>query len=110
MRVKARARGVRVSPQKVRLILEALRGKSVDEALAILQFLPSPNARKVAKVLSSAVANAENNYQLSSSNLKVLEAFADDGPRLKRVRFKGRGRVNPILKRTSHITVVVGDE
>jgi len=110
MRVKATAKAVRLSAHKARFIIDAIRGKPVDEALTILQFLPSPNARKVAKVVSSAVANAENNYQLSSSNLRILEASADEGFRLKRVRFKGRGRVNPILKRTSHITVVVGDE
>lgn len=110
MRVRAKAKDVRVSPRKVRLILDTIRGQSVEEALASLRFLPSPNARKVAKVVSSAASNAKNNYGLSSSNLRIVEAFADEGFKLKRARIRGRGSVRPILKRTSHITVVVGEE
>jgi len=105
--VRAVTRGVRVSPQKVRLVVDVVRGKKVDEALAILKFLPSPTARIVAKTIKSAAANAENNYQMSSSELKVVKIFADQGPTLKRFRPRARGRVSPILKRSSHITVVV---
>ena len=107
MEVRAVTRGVRVSPQKVRLVVDVVRGKKVDEALAILKFLPSPTARIVAKTIKSAAANAENNYQMSSSELKVVKIFADQGPTLKRFRPRARGRVSPILKRSSHITVVV---
>ena len=107
MEVKAQAKGVRVSPKKARQFVDLVRGKSADEALAILNFTPSPTAKKVARVVRSAVANAENNYQMAPSDLKVTKAYVDEGPMMKRVRFAGRGRVSPILKRISHITVVV---
>jgi len=107
MEVRAVAKGVRVSPQKVRPIIDLVRGKGVDEALAILKFLPSPTARLVSKVLRSAIANAENNFEMAPSELVVTKAYVNEGPRLKRIRFKGRGRINPILKRSSHITIVV---
>ena len=107
MQVRATARGVRVSPQKARLIVDLVRGKMVDEALAILKFMPSPIARIVARVVKSATANAENNFQMSPSELRIVRAFVDEGLRMKRIRFKARGRVNPILKRLSHITIVV---
>jgi len=107
MEVRAKAKGIRVSPQKVRLIMDTVRGKKADEALAILRFLPSPTARTISRVVKSAVANAENNFQMAPSDLRIVKAFTDEGPMLKRIRFKGRGRVSPILKRSSHITVVV---
>ena len=107
MEVRAITRGVRVSPQKVRLVVDVVRGKKVEEALAILRFLPSPTARIVAKTIKSAAANAENNYQMSPAALKVVKIFADQGPTLERFRPRARGRVSPILKRSSHITVVV---
>ena len=107
MKVKAVAKDVKVSPQKVFLIVSAVRGKKVQEALAMLKFSPSPAAHAVAKVIKSAAANAENNYQMAPSDLRIVKAFVNEGPRMKRMRFKGRGRVNPILKRSSHITVMV---
>ncbi|MCL0095084.1 50S ribosomal protein L22 [Dehalococcoidia bacterium] len=107
MEVRATAKGVRVSPQKARRIVNAVRGKMADEALTILKFMPSPTARIVARVVKSATANAENNFQMSPSELRIVRAFVDEGLRMKRMRFKGRGRVNPILKRLSHITIVV---
>lgn len=79
----------------------------MDEALALLKFLPTPAAHSVAKVVKSAAANAENNYQMSPSDLKIVRTFADEGRTLKRFRPQARGRVSPILKRSSHITVVV---
>jgi large subunit ribosomal protein L22 len=107
MEVRATAKGVRVSPPKVRLVLDLVRGKSVDEALAILKFTPTPIAREVAKVVKSAAANAENNFQMTPTKLKIIKIYADEGPTMKRFRPQSRGRVNPILKRSTHITVVV---
>ena len=110
MEVKATAKYVRISPRKVRLVINAIRGKPVDEALATLQFLPNAAARAVAKVVKSAAANAENNYNLEPDRLYVAKAYADEGPTLKRYRPRSRGRVSPILKRSSHITVIVGEK
>ncbi|MDY6893720.1 MAG: 50S ribosomal protein L22 [Chloroflexota bacterium] len=110
MEVVASARQVRVSPRKVRLVLDTVRGKKVDEALDILSFLPSPIARTVAKVVKSAVANAENNYQMSPSRLRIVTIYADKGQTLRRFRAGSRGRVNPFRRRFSHITVVVEED
>ncbi len=110
MEVKATAKQVRVSPQKAQLVLALIRGKKVDEALALLRFVPTPTARLVAKVVRSAAANAENNFQMLPSNLRIVRTYADKGVTMKRMRAKARGRVNPILKRSSHITVVVGEK
>jgi large subunit ribosomal protein L22 len=107
MEVKAVAKDIRISPKKVRLVVDVVRGKKVDEALIILKFLPTPTARAVAKVVKSAAANAENNFQLSPSDLKIAEIFADEARMLKRFRARSRGRASPILKRASHITVIV---
>ena len=107
MEVRATAKGVRVSPQKARRIVDVVRGKRADEALAILNFIPSPTARTISRVVKSAVANAENNFQMTPSDLRIVNAFVDEGLRMKRIRFKSRGRVSPILKRLSHITIVV---
>ena len=84
-----------------------MRGRKADEALAILNFMPSPTAKTVSRVVKSAVANAENNFQMTPSDLMITKAFVNEGLMMKRIRFKGRGRVNPILKRSSHITIVV---
>ena len=96
---KATAKMVRVSARKVRLVLDAIRGKSVAEAFAILKFTPRGAA--------SDVANAENNFDLDRASLVVSEAFANEGPTLKRFRPRAKGSASPINKRTSHITVVV---
>jgi len=101
---------VRISPRKVRLVLENLPGKRVDDALNILRFLPTRSARHVAKVVKSAAANAENNFQLEPSDLRIKAAWADEAPRFKRTRARARGRANRIVHRTSHITVVVEEE
>ena len=110
MAVIARAKGLRRSPTKVRLILDAIRGRRAAEALEILRFLPSPAAREVAKVLRSAVANAENNHNMLPGTLKIVTVQADPGPMLKRFRPRSRGRASSILKRTCHVTVAVDEE
>ena len=109
MEVKARSKFIRRSPQKVRLVIDAVRGKSVDEAVAILRFLPNAAAREVLSVVKSAAANAENNFQMAPEDLVRTRMFADEGPTFKRFRARARGMASPILKRTSHITVFVDE-
>jgi large subunit ribosomal protein L22 len=110
MEVRAVAKYVGISPQKLRLAAGLVRGKKADEAVAMLRLSPSPAARALAKVVKSASANAENNYQMAISDLKVVKVFVDQGATLKRIRAQARGRVSPILRHTSHITVVVDVE
>ena len=110
MDVRAVAKNTGVSPRKVRLLIDMVRNKKVDEALTLLRFTPSPTARVVAKVIKSAAANAESVFQMSSSDLKIVSIFADEARTLKRYRPRSRGRVSPILKRSSHITVIVAEE
>lgn len=110
MRVRAVSKDVGISPQKVRLVLDTVRGRGVGEALTILRFSSSPAARSVAKVIKSAVANAENNFQMASSDLRIINIYANKGHTLKRIRPQARGRVNRILRRSSNITVVVAGE
>ena len=104
---KAVAKTVRIAPRKARLVVELIKGKTVAEALAILQFTPRAGSPIVAKVLKSAIANAEHNYDLDAQNLVVSEAYVNEGPTLKRFRPRAKGSASPIDKRTSHITVVV---
>ncbi len=106
---RATAKYVRISPRKARSVINAIRGKSVDEAFAILQLSPKKAARIIYKVLQSAVANAENNHGLNPDSLYVYQAYVNDGPRLKRIWPRGRGRADIIQRRLSHITVVVRD-
>jgi large subunit ribosomal protein L22 len=87
-----------------------VRGRKVEEALSLLRFTPSPSAKIVAKTIQSAAANAERAYHMSASDLKIVEIFADEASTLKRFRPRSRGRVSPVLKRSSHITVVVSEE
>ena len=109
MRVTATAKYIRISPRKVRLVTDLISGKPVEEAAAILRFLPNAAARDVAKVLKSATANAENNHNLSAEDLVIVEARADEGPTIKRWRPRAQGRSFPIHKPMTHITVVVQD-
>ncbi len=109
MEVKATAKNIGASPRKVRLILERLPGLTVDQSLALLRYLPSPHARSVSKVVLSAAANAENNFDMNANDLVVKRAFADEGRTLKRFRPRSRGRVSPILKRSAHITVILDE-
>ena len=107
MEAKATAKYVRVSPRKAGQICDLVRGKNVDEALAILKFTPRGAAEIIAKVVKSAKANAENNHEMKHENLYVAEIFANQGPTLKRFRPMDHGKAFKILKKTSHITVVV---
>ena len=108
--VRAEARWVRLSARKARIVLEHIRGRSVPEARTVLAFTQRAAAREIEKVLRSAVANAEANHGLIGDELVVAEAYANEGPTLKRWRPRARGRVNRIFKRTSHITVVLGED
>ncbi|ALC87330.1 MULTISPECIES: 50S ribosomal protein L22 [Bacillaceae] len=107
---KAIAKTVRIAPRKVRLVVDLIRGKQVGEAVAILQLTPKAASPVVEKVLKSAIANAEHNYDLDVNNLVVSEVFVDEGPTLKRFRPRAMGRASAINKRTSHITVVVSEK
>jgi ribosomal protein L22 len=105
--VQARARYVRTSARKARMVCGHLRGKTVPEARAILAFTPREVARDWSKLLESAVANAENNHELLEEDLVVREAYADEGPTIKRFRPRAMGRATPIHKRTSHLTITL---
>jgi large subunit ribosomal protein L22 len=107
MAVRAQAKYVRIAPRKAREAVDLIRGKSVGDARSTLMFANRNSARVVAKVLNSAVANAENNNSLAATDLYVKEAFVDEGPTMKRWRFRAMGRVYRVRKRTSHITVAV---
>ena len=110
MEVRAVARGVPMSTRKVRLVVDMVRGRTVEEALAMLRFTPKAAALPVAKVISSAAANAENNYSLNRRDLVVSQIMADEARPLKRGRARARGHYDRIVKRASHITVLVSDE
>lgn len=111
--VKAIARHIPISPQKVRLVIDAVRGKDAEEALEILRFMPQKAAEAVYKLVQSAVSNAEQNFGLEIDELFVTSIFADDGPRRRLApyggRFGARGRFKPILRRSSHITVILAE-
>jgi len=108
--VKATVSNTGISPKKVRPTMDLVRGKKVDEALIILKFMPSPTARCLEKVISSAVANAENELQTQRSDLRVVEIYAGDAPQTKRFRARARGRAGRILRRSTHLTVVLDEE
>ncbi len=110
MEVKATAKYIPGSPRKYRLIIDMVRGRNVAEALATLRYYPSPLSGEVAKVVKSAAANAENNYQMDPRELRIVRAVVDEGPMAKRYRARSHGRVSPLLRRTSHITVAVSDD
>lgn len=110
MEARATAKYVRIAPRKVRVVMDLIRGKSIAEAFAILKFTPKVGADAIEKVLKSAVANAENNFDMNIDNLYVSSAFVDQGPTLKRIHPRSRGQAFKILKRTSHITVVVDEK
>jgi large subunit ribosomal protein L22 len=109
MEVRAVAKDIPISPRKVRLVVDAVRGRKVDEALNMLRFMPQNAAKDVYKVVKSAAANAENNYNLDADTLWIQRIYADDGRTLKRLWRRNMGRANRVLKRSSHITVVVED-
>ncbi|MBS4762388.1 50S ribosomal protein L22 [Carnobacteriaceae bacterium zg-ZUI252] len=106
---KAVAKTVRIAPRKVRLVVDLIRGKKIGEAISILKFTQRSASPVVEKVLMSAVANAEHNFDLDIENLVVSEAFVNEGPTMKRFRPRAKGSASPINKRTSHITIVVSE-
>nr|WP_059031764.1 50S ribosomal protein L22 [Tepidanaerobacter syntrophicus] len=107
---RARARYVRIAPRKVRVVLDLIRGKKVDEALSILQFTPKAASETLEKLLKSAAANAENNFDMDKDALYIAECYADQGPILKRFRPRAQGRAASIHKKTSHITIVLKEK
>lgn len=107
---RATAKTIRTSPRKTRLVVDLIRGKQVGEAISILKFSPNKAAGIVEKVLMSAIANAENNFDLDVEDLVVSEVFVNEGPTMKRFRPRAKGSASPINKRTSHITVVVSEK
>jgi large subunit ribosomal protein L22 len=110
MEVRAVAKDTGVSPRKVRLLADMIRGKKVAEALTTLRFAPTPTARLVTKVVKSAAANAENNFQMTPSDLKIVSIYVGEARTLKRFRPRARGRASHILKRSSHITVLIAEQ
>ncbi|KPK39902.1 MAG: 50S ribosomal protein L22 [Gammaproteobacteria bacterium SG8_47] len=110
MEVAAKLRFARISPQKCRLVVDQIRGIPVEKALQLLSFSPKKGSDVVKKVLESAIANAEHNEGADIDELKVSRVFVDEGPTMKRWRARAKGRGNRILKRTSHITVMVADD
>ena len=104
---RAQARFVRVTPQKARRVIDLVRGMNAQEAMTLLRFAPQAASEPIGKVVSSAIANATNNYNLDARTLVITQAFVDEGPTMKRFRPRAQGRASQILKRTSHITIVV---
>lgn len=110
MQARAVARYVRIAPRKARQVLDEIRGRRVDEAAAILRHTPRAAAAVLLKVLNSAVANAENNHEMNRNALIVSKAFVDQGATMKRIRPRAQGRAALIRKKTSHITIIVGEK
>lgn len=107
MKVRARTTYMSISPQKLRLVIDQVRGLGAKQAATVLEFMPKKGARMVHKTLLSAIANAENNHDLNPDNLYVESITADEGPRLKRMKAGARGRYKPRVRRMSHLTVVL---
>jgi len=110
MEAKAHLKYARISPRKVKIVCDLIRGKDTKIAKATLAQIPKAAAELMLKLLNSAVANAENNYEMDPDNLYVSETYVNPGPTLKRIRAQSRGRASRVLKRTSHITIVVADK
>lgn len=110
MEVKAVAKNTGIPASKVRPLVDMVRGKRVDEALNLLRFTPTPKAKLVAKVVRSAAANAENNFQMDPADLKVVKIYVDEARGLRRFKARSRGRASPIRKNSSHITVIVAEQ
>ena len=110
MEAKATLRYARISSRKVKIVADLIRGKDVDEALAIVKFTPKASSVIIEKLLKSAIANAENNHGMKHENLYVAEIYANQGPTLKRIRPAAKGSAVRIRKRTSHITIVLRDD
>jgi len=110
VQVRAVLKHTGIPASKVRPLVDMVRGKNVDEALDLLKFTPTPKAQVVAKLVKSAVANAENNFQMVPSDLKIIQIYADEARPMKRFRPRSRGRASRIRKRSSHITVIVSEQ
>ncbi|RQD70180.1 MAG: 50S ribosomal protein L22 [Tindallia sp. MSAO_Bac2] len=110
MEARAIARHIRIAPRKAKLVADLVRGKKVDEALAILKFTPRGASPIIEKLLRSAIANAENNHSLDKEDLYIAEIYANQGPTMKRFRPRAQGRATQILKRTSHIGIVLREK
>ena len=110
MEAKATLRYARISSRKVKIVADLIRGKKVDEALAIVKFTPKASSEIIEKLLKSAIANAENNHNMAHEKLYVAEIYANQGPTLKRIRPAAKGSAVRIRKRTCHITIVVKEE
>ncbi|MGH6679750.1 MAG: 50S ribosomal protein L22 [Bradyrhizobium sp.] len=110
MQVRAIAKNIGISPRKMRLVTDAVKGKTVTDALAILQFVPNAAARPASRAIASAAANAENNYNLDPDDLYILNIVADDGRRDKRIRARSRGQAAHIIRRHCHVAVIVSDD
>jgi len=108
--VKAVQKNTGLPASKIRPLADLVRGKQVEQALTLLRFTPTPKAKVVAKVVKSAAANAENNFQIDPADLKIVRIMVDEATSLRRFRPRSRGRVSPVRKRSSHITVVVADQ
>jgi len=108
--VKAVAKDTGLPASKVRPLADMVRGKKVDEALTLLKFTPTPKAKIVAQVVRSAAANAENNFQIDPADLRVVSIYVDEARSMRRFRPRSRGRVSPIRKHSSHITVIVAEQ
>lgn len=106
MEVRASAQRVRISPRKARLVVDMVRGKKVNDAIAIMKFVPNKAAEDVERLLKSVAANAENNYDLDPDDLWIKAIYADDASQMRRFKPKARGRVGRIIRRSCHITVV----
>ena len=107
MEVRAQSSFLGISPQKLRLVIDKVRGMDAQQAVTVLEFMPQKGAEFVGKTLKSAIANAENNHDLNPDNLYVATIFAGEGPRLKRMKAGARGRYKPRVRRTSHLTIVL---
>jgi large subunit ribosomal protein L22 len=110
METRAVAKYVRISPRKIRLVMDQVRGKQVGEALNVLSFTPKRGARILKKLVNSAIANAEQNTGVDVDSLYIMRVYADEGPTLKRWRPRAQGRATSIRKRTSHLTVVLNEK
>ena len=110
MQVRAVAKHTGLPASKVRPLVDMVRGKKVDEALDLLKFTPTPRAQVIAKLVKSAAANAENNFQMIPADLKIVSIYADEARPMKRFRPRSRGRASQIRKRSSHITVIVSEQ
>ena len=109
MEVRAKTTHLPISPQKLRLVCDQVRGMGADQAMVVLDYMPQKGAEIIRKTLASAIANAVNNFDLNQGDLYVAQIFAGDGPRLRRYKAGARGRYKPRMKRTSHLTVILAE-